>query len=155
MTTNNQRNEIKYNKVVNVAEDGEITVLDYVFTHSDSFKGAVGSKFYPVSESEYNERMSEDSVIDSFIDSGMELPKGHERNGWQSVYDTMSESEIESFMFDTSYRELWEYLRSTCGLSLNDAAIFNCVGGGRCFDANFSGNKNKQLSKIIRKYESK
>lgn len=153
--TTNTRKETKYNKVVNIADDGEITVLDGVFIYSDDFKGATGSKFYPVSESEYNDTINEDNVIDSFIDSGAELPKGHERNGWQSVYDAMSSDEIESFMFDTSYSELWEYLRAECGLSLEDAKIFNCVGGGRCFDANFKGNKNKALSKIIRQYESK
>ena len=47
-----KRKETTFNKVVNVAEDGEITVLDYIFydtLHGKPFNGATGSKFYPVS----------------------------------------------------------------------------------------------------------
>jgi len=152
-TTN--REQINYNKVVNIAEDGEITVLDYVFNYTDGFKGATGSKFYPVSQSEYDEQTTEDNVIDYLCDSGMEIPKDQQRNGWQGVYDAMDSKEIESLMWDLSYSELWDYLREECKLSAEDAVIFNCVGGGRCFDANFTGNVNKELSAIIRKYEGK
>lgn len=153
MTTS--KNETKYNKVVNIAEDGEITVLDYTFKHSDGFKGATGSKFYPVSQTEYDEQTERDNVIDYLIDIGMELPENFKRGGFNELYEAMlSGGEVEQCIFDTSYSELWDYLRQECGLSEDDAVIFNCVGGGRCFDKHFEGNVNTELSAIIREFES-
>ena len=151
----NTRKEQVFNKVVNVAEDGEITVLNYIFDDGNGFKGATGYRFYPVTRGEYDEQTTEDSVIDRLIDSGCSLPKEHARRGWQSVYDAMeANGEIEDFIFDTSYRELWDDLRKECGLTEDTAHIFDCVGGGRCFDKDFQGNKNVELSELIRAAES-
>lgn len=33
-----KRQQTDFKKVVNISEDGEITVLDYVFDHGDGFK---------------------------------------------------------------------------------------------------------------------
>jgi len=153
-TTKNNRQETKYNKVVNIAEDGEITVLDGVFNYKDGFKGATGSKFYPVSKDEYNDAIEDENVIDYLVDSGIELSVYQKRNGFAGCVEQMDENEKSSLMFDTSYSELWDYLREECNLSEDEAYIFNCVGGGRCFDAKFKGNVNTELSAIIRKYET-
>lgn len=153
--TTSNRKETKYNKVVNIAEDGEITVLDGVFNYKDGFKGAIGSKFYPVSKSEYDAAIDDENVIDYLVDSGIELTADQKRNGFVGMVEQMDNSEKASLMFDESYSELWDYLREECNLTEDEAHIFNCVGGGRCFDAKFKGNKNKELSAIIRKYESK
>ena len=151
-TTKEQTN---YNKVVNIDEDGEITVLDYTFIHSADFKGAIGNIFYPVSKKRYDEKTETDNVIEYLIDSGLELPGHFERGGYAALVDAMeANDEIEDFMFDTSYRELWDELRKVCKLTEDEAYIFECVGGGRCFDKDFQGNVNKPLSKIIRKFES-
>jgi len=56
-------------------------------------------------------------------------------------------------MFDTSYKELWDYMRQELNLNEEEAYIFNCTGGGRCFDKNFQGNINPELSKKIRNAE--
>lgn len=149
------RKQIDFNKVVNIAEDGEITVLEYVFSHDESFKGAVGSRFYPVSKSEYEEKIDPEYVIDYLIDSGLELPDEFKRSGFKGMVDQMTASEIENLMFDTSYSELWNYLRKTTGLDKEKAYIFECVGGGRCFSADFDGNVNPHLSEIIREFEGK
>lgn len=153
------RKQTNYNKVVNVAEDGEITVLDYIFydeMHGKPFCGATGSKFYPVSREQYEERTERENVIDHLIDSGIELPADFKRGGFNEMYEVMkSNGEIESFIFDTSYSNLWDYLREATGLTEDQAYIFDCVGGGRCFDANFKGNINPELSKEIRKAERK
>jgi len=37
-----QENRVSYGKVVNIAEDGEITVFDGTFNYPDGFKGATG-----------------------------------------------------------------------------------------------------------------
>lgn len=151
-----KKEQINYNKVVNIAEDGEITVLDYVFDHKDGFKGATGSRFYPVSKEEYEEKTSEDSIIEYLIDSGMELPEQYKRGGFEQLADAIiTNGEEAETMFDTSYSELWDYLREECELSKDEAFIFTCSGSGRCFDKDFKGNVNPQLSKIIRQYESK
>jgi len=58
------RQETKYNKIVNFdKETNEITMLDYIFQHG-GFKGATGTKFEPITKSEYKERMQKDNVIE-------------------------------------------------------------------------------------------
>lgn len=161
------RTETKYNKIVNFDEEiKEITVLDDIFTYTQeteyktgvesviTMKGATGTKFELVSKEEYDERMEEYNVIEYLIDSGIELPEQYKGGGFQELYEEMDNDELESFMFDCSYRELWSYLRGELNLSEEEAYIFNCSGGGRCFNKDFQGNINPELSKIIREIES-
>lgn len=151
------RTETKYNKIVNFdKETNEITMLDYIFNHNDgTFKGATGTKFEPVTKSEYKERMQKDNVIEYLVDSGIELPEYYKRGEFNSLYKAMKQNnELESFIFDTSYNELWDKIRTELNLTKNEAYIFNCVGGGRCFDKDFEGNINTELSEIIRNIES-
>lgn len=141
------KNQIDYNQVVNISEDNEITVLNHVFVHSDSFKGATGNKFYPVSKSYLEERIDDESLED-YIDSGdLTYKQG------KDIMNMDREKRIE-FMFDLSYKNLWDYLR-TFGFPEEEYPIFECVDGGRCFSADFQGNVNPELSKIIREYETK
>jgi len=150
------KNQVEYNKVVNFDEDTkEITVLDYIFNNGD-FKGATGSKFEAISREQYEETTEEENVIDYLIDSGIELDDRFKRGGFQSMYNQMYENdELKDCMFDCSYSELWNYLREELGLSEDEAFIFNCIGGGRCFDSDFEGNVNPELSILIREVESK
>jgi hypothetical protein len=62
---------------------------------------------------------------------------------------------LGELIFDYSYCHLWDYLRTELNLNENQAYIFDCIGGGRCFDENFQGNVNPELSEIIREYEQK
>ena len=150
------KTETKYNKVVNYDEEtGEITVLYYTFNHNDNFKGATGTRFEIVSKDEYDAMMSEDNVIERLIDCYVDgIPKEFKRGGFNHMYADMDDDERESFMFDTSYSELWDYLREELNLTEDEAYIFNCVGGGRCFDKDFQGNVNPELSEIIREFEA-
>lgn len=66
----------------------------------------------------------------------------------------IANDEVEGFVFDTSHNELWDYLREELNLSEDEAYIFNCIGGGRCFDKDFNGNINPELSILIREIES-
>jgi len=149
------RQETKYNKIVNFdKETNEITMLDYIFQHG-GFKGATGTKFEPITKSEYKERMQKDNVIEYLVDSGIELPENYKRSWFNGLYKAMKQNnELESFIFDTSYSEMWDKIRTDLKLSKNDAFIFNCIGGGRCFDKDFEGNINPELSQIIREIES-
>ena len=151
-----KRQETKYNKIVNFDEDTkEITVLDGIFKYEDGFKGATGSKFEPVSRDEYEDRTDEDNFVEYLIDSGIDLPDNFKRSGFEGLAKAMiANDEVESFVFDTSYNELWDYLREELNLSEDEAYIFNCIGGGRCFDKDFNGNINPELSILIREIES-
>lgn len=137
------KSETTYNKIVNIADDGEITVLHYVFTHPN-FCGAVGGRFYPISKTEYDEAMEDENIIDAYL-----------RTGFEELMRQLSDYEKEAVVWDLSYRELWEQLRIDTGLTEEEAYVFECVGGGRCFDENFQGNVNPELSIIIREFESK
>ena len=149
------KTETKYNKIVNYnQETKEITVLDYTFKHSDDFKGATGTTFKPISKAYYKDRMKKDNVIESLLDCE-HLPEEFQRGGYNSLYKAMkANNEIEDFVFDCSYRELWDEIHKELKLSKDEAYIFNCSGGGRCFDKDFQGNINPELSEIIREYES-
>lgn len=149
------KTETKYNKIVNYnQETKEITVLDDVFKYDDGFKGATGTTFEPISKTEYKERMKKDNVIESLIECN-HLPEEFKRGGYNALYKAMkANDEVEDFMFDCSYREMWDYLRKELNLTKKEAYIFNCTGGGRCFDSDFQGNINPELSEIIREYEN-
>ena len=151
-----KRQETKYNKIVNFDEDTkEITVLDGIFKYEDGFKGATGSKFEPVSRDEYEDRTDEDNFVEYLIDSGIDLPDNFKRSGFEGLAKAMiANDEVKDFVFDTSYDELWDYLREELNLSEDEAYIFNCIGGGRCFDKDFNGNINPELSILIREIES-
>ncbi len=151
-----ERKQITYNKIVNYdKETGEITVLNYVFDdtlNGGTFKGATGSKFEAISKEQYDEETEEENIIERIIDCG--LSDENARYGAQGIYDSMSSEEIREFAFDTSYSEMWDELREELNLTEDEAYIFNCIGGGRCFDKNFQGNVNTELSAIIREYEA-
>ena len=150
------REEIKFNKVVNFdKENNEVIVLDGVFKYNDGFKGATGSIFEPVTRERYDEvlEMDVDEIADYLIDAGFELPECQKGGfiGWASDF---TNDDRLSLFFDLSYTELHKYIREQIGLTEDEAYMFNCIGGGRCFDNEFKGNINPELSKIIRKYES-
>jgi hypothetical protein len=150
-----ERKETKYNKVVNFDEETkEITVLDYTFNHGDGFKGATGSIFYAVSKSEF------DKTLEPYLDDKEELLCYMADNFGNLSSDTIrgvdaSEEALKDLFFDTSYSEIWDYLREATGLNEEQAYIFNCSGGGRCFDKDFNGNVNVELSQIIRDFENR
>lgn len=148
------RKQIDYNKVVDVADDGTITMLDYVF-EDGNMRGAVGTRFVPVSKEFYDEYTSKESLIEYLMDSQVEVPDCYKRGGYEAWADGIINcGDVGEFMFDQSYSEHWDYLRGTLDLTEDEAYIFECIGGGRCFDKNYVGNKDANLSAIIRRYES-
>ena len=151
------REEIKFNKVVNFdRENQEITVLEGVFKYNDGFKGATGSKFEPVTRERYDEilAMDEEEIADYLIDAGFELPEHEKRGGFIGWAEKFTDDDKLQLFFDLSYTELYDTIREETDLTEDEAYIFNCIGGGRCFDNKFKGNINPKLSKIIREYES-
>ena len=143
------KTETKYNKIVNVSEDGQIQVLEYTFECEGGMKGAVGSSFYPISLKEFKERTKKSEVIQYLLDAGIDKKQAN------AIYaDSKARGTLDEVIFDTSYSSQWDYLRSELKLSEKQAHIFDCCGGGRMFDADFIGNVNPELSENIRKAES-
>jgi hypothetical protein len=145
----------KYNLIVNYdKENKEVTVLNETFEYLNGFKGATGSVFQIVSKTEFYE------TIEPYLNNDKELliymaenfgPLNREMiEGVDS-----SEEALKTMFFDLSYEDTWDYLREELGLTEDEAYIFNCTGGGRCFDKDFKGNCNQILSTVIREYESK
>ena len=153
-----EREQKNYFEVVNIdKESREITMLDYIFKHSDGFKGATGTKFEPVSKEQYKDELSKDNVIERIIDFGL-IEYSHNKDiQWKMaevLYKEMKKAgELESFCYDLSYAEHWDKLRAF-GYPKSKYPIFNCIGGGRCFDKDFKGNVNPELSKLIRDIEA-
>lgn len=142
------RTAIKINKVVKVI-DNEITVLSEAFDYGNGFKGLTGSTFDVVTEGEYWDRVNE------LLDEPRALRKyWHDMTGeYLRNYDVInissSEEEIKNLLFDTSYSNLWDDLREQLGLTETEAYIFNCSGGGRCFEADDKFTHNVELEKYL------
>ena len=143
---------IYINKVVKV-EGNTIIVLDYAFEYEDGFKGLTGTMFEPISKERLNETiepyLNNDKEVliyyaENFGDLSREMIEG---------VDSSEEGLIELF-FDTSHQRLWDYLRVELNLSEEEAYIFNCIGGGRCFTAQDKFTHNKELEKYL-SYETK
>lgn len=138
---------ININKVVKV-EDNTITVLESAFEYEDGFKGLTGTRFEIVSKDYFDE------VIEPYLNNDKEVLIYYAENFGDlsremiEGVDSSEEGLIELF-FDTSYQRLWDYLRDELNLSEDEAYIFNCVGGGRCFTAQDKFTHNKELEKYL------
>lgn len=148
------RTQIDYYKVVDVADDGTITMLDYVFEQGD-WRGAVGTQFKAIDRETYEAYTDRECLIEYLMDTEIEVPDCYKRGGYEMWADAIIDyGDAGEFMFDQSGCEHWDNLRESLGLTEDEAYIFECVGGGRCFDKNYVGNKDANLSAIIRRYES-
>lgn len=151
------------NKIVKV-QDGEITVLKYAFKYEDGTKGLTGTIFEPVSKAWYKENTKLSAIEQRLRDSVSEeeVPfefREHHSGFYKNPYLKWAKAikdndEAGEFMFDCSYIKLWDYLRTELNLSEKEAYVFNCIGGGRCFNVNDEFTHNKELEKYL-EYERK
>lgn len=133
----------KINKVVKVYGN-EITVLDEAFEYADGFKGLTGSVFEAVSKSEF------DDVLEPYLDNDEETFNYLSENFAEIIEGVdSSEEALTDLFFDTSYSDMWDYLREELNLSEDEAYIFNCIGGGRCFRADDKFTHNRELEKYL------
>ncbi len=143
-----------YKKLVS-RKGNEYYFVDYIFEHSDSFQGAVGSILVPISKKEYKERTSSDNLIEYFRDIWLqaveERTTEQSLRGWaKEVYEIDGDNAI----FDLSYSGYWKQLRNI-GLTKKEYPIFECAGGGRCFskENSFDEIYDKELLQKIKKVE--
>lgn len=130
------KEQTNYYEIIGITTAGEIIMLDYIFKHSDGFKGATGSVFVPVSQEEIEERNDIENVIDSYgylwqeaVESG--LTTLSQEDYMQEIIDS---SDGYYLGHDTSY--IYKIPESFKNEYYPDAETFECIGGGRCFSRN-------------------
>jgi hypothetical protein len=149
------RQETKYNKLVGIIDD-EYCFLDYTFKDGD-FMGACGTILQPITRKQYEYDTSEDSLLErlgewwknAVDNNSTELGKVE----WvRDIYNR----DGDDALYDLSGYDLWDQLRNI-GLTEEDYPVFNCIGGGRCFDKNMKFDKvyDQKLVDIINQYEKK
>ena len=145
-----ERKETIYNQIIGI-KDGNLVLLNYIFDNGNDFKGATGAYFEVLSQDEA-ERLTDDFDGDELW--RMAVAAGDTTLGlddWTAEYiyackldgldfpmqDNSYLNELSRALNDLSEENLEDlhFYYENCGLSYEDY-IFNCVGGGRCFDAN-------------------
>jgi len=179
-----QRIELRLYLALGETESGEIKMLDYFFDsgklHGQDFKGVTGSSFYFVSPEEIEERNDLDNVKDSYGYLWQEAVRADQTElGLDEYIQELIDSEINYgdgvfFSHDSSYltqladdkkfmefaenkycdnkrlRDLWD----------SEVGTFECVGGGRCFDAEeddmtfYISPEREELHAVARRYEA-
>ncbi len=154
---NNDRQQVNYNKPVGI-KDGSIYFLNYVFEHSDNFKGATGTVLDPITTDYINNISNEDWTE-------------YSRDLWKSAVETNStedsledyavkiknESESYGQLFpghDDSYSEFHDEAKKHFD---SNVKTFNCSGGGRCFNLELLNSFDKVIDQdlidLIKSYE--
>ena len=160
MTTenNNDRQQVNYNKPVGI-KDGSIYFLNYVFDHSDNFRGATGIVLDPITTDYINNISNED-----WIEYSRDLWKSAvETNSTEDSLEDFSEqiktdSEIDGLKFpghDYSYFELHDEAKKHFD---SNVETFHCCGGGRCFNLELLNSFDKVIDQdlidLIKSYEA-
>jgi hypothetical protein len=146
------REETQINQIVGI-KDGELYVLEYVFKHSDGFKGATGYHMGTISQS-YIDEMNDPQYLEEEFDYIWREAVQAERTtdslqdfmqNWIdecSYYGQLYPSDDNSYRYETEklIEELpadqKEKLEKVFGVMGEDFATWSCSGGGRCFNAN-------------------
>jgi hypothetical protein len=159
MTTknNNDRKQVDYNKPVGI-KDGSIYFLNYVFDHSDNFRGATGTVLDPITSNYIKNITTEDWTE-------------YSRDLWKSAVETNStedsledyavkiknESESYGQLFpghDDSYSQFHDEAKKHFDYEIE---TFNCCGGGRCFNLELLNSFDKVIDQdlidLIKSYE--
>jgi len=117
--TPNARGEIHINKLIGVTKDGEYVALDYVFQHSDDFRGATGSSVHVVTNREYKDRTDDDSVRDYCEEIWRIMVS--DRSTEQSL-DEFVESFKDSDGVDSMFDQSYSYMHDAC-MEMHNAAV--------------------------------
>lgn len=114
-------------------------VCDCVFG-KDDFYGAMGAVLCPVSKEQYEHDMDAESgeTQDRFQESWAEQAKqGDTDKGLKDYVEEILAVEGEEALYDFGGYDYWDMIREQVPeLTKERYPIFDCVAGGRCFDAN-------------------
>lgn len=155
-----KRIELRLYKALGVSEEGDVKMIDYFFQHEDEFKGVTGSSFYFVSPESVEDRNDLENIEESYSFLWSEsVAAGKTEKGLSEFLEDFKDSYLANgdglFVgHDTSYihhldrdSKFLEFFNALNGLELrgcydSDRGTFECVGGGRCFDATEEDLKN-------------
>ena len=159
MTTknNNDRKQVDYNKPVGI-KDGSIYFLNYVFDHSDNFRGATGTVLDPIT-SNYIEKITTEDWTEYSRDLWKSAVETNSTEDSLEDYAVKIKNESESYgqLFpghDDSYSEFHEEAKKHFD---SNVETFNCSGGGRCFNLELLNSFDKVIDQdlidLIKSYE--
>lgn len=126
-------NRTEYFEIVGITEDNEIIMLDSIFDHGDGFKGAVGSSFYALEQSEVDDRNDLENVIENYGYIWQEAVAAGNTTESQEKFirGFINSSEGYFLGHDDSYiHHIKDEFQEKY---FPDAVTFECVGGGRMF----------------------
>ena len=113
----------------------EIYVLNYTFDNGDGFKGATGSVFRAVPDWEVEEATGDEDFREWAREIWQEAVRVEDTDEGldRFVAENWSVEDRLETRFDQSYAGMHNAIRSE--YDLPDEAVIECIGGGRCFDA--------------------
>lgn len=131
------RKSVKLNKILKM-RNGEIVVLQELFDYGDGFKGATGCSIAGHSQ-EYVDDRNEIATVIEYLKDSVDKPAGYPTfREWAKACIQEATYSGQDFPFqDDSYiseigaDKLNAFLVSE---GLEEAAAFECVGGGRMFE---------------------
>ena len=141
-----QRTE--YNEVIGITHDNEIFILDSTFCHADDFHGACGTRLSPLSQEYVDKRNDPDNVKGEYTHLWKEsVQNGSTEESLEDFVESLiRESDCNGGLFighdDSSVRYLTEDFKKEY---FPDAVGFECIGGGRMFDASIKPDDFKVL----------
>lgn len=136
------RQAVTVNRPVALDNYGGIVMVDDFFFYEDiagSLHGVTGSTFRPVNQETYDLETSRDALLERFED---------EEGGARMVRLAVESGEEDELAFDLSYAERHPVLRGAHE-TMRDAVVFDCTGGGRCFDAEDKGEYSVVLDETL------
>lgn len=140
-------------------KDGLYCVCDYVFDDGE-FRGAVGSTFQPIDKDGYEtmHNSSSEEVKDRFHDLWAGAAKdGRTEESLEEFCENILACDGDDALWDLSYSNYaWDLIRDAIPeLTEDEYPVFECVGGGRCFDPNMQWDElyDAETWALICKYE--
>ena len=153
--SNLDREFLKINKPVGI-KDGSIYFLEEIFKYKDGFKGAVGTVFDPVTQSEIDENNDLDNATEFHRELWQQAVEGGHTEQSLSDYveDCLNHQDGEYPGHDNSYSDLHDEAKKHFD---KDVETFHCSGGGRCFNkellSSFDKVIDQSLIDLIKQYE--
>lgn len=165
------REETKINQIVGI-QKGELYILEYVFKHSDDFKGATGYSMSTLTQ-EYIDEMNDIDYLceenDYLWREAVQAQRTTDslQEYMQSLVDECSYYDMLFPFDDNSFRDQTEKLveelpteqkaelEKTFGVMGEDFVTWNCSCCGRCFNADDEWDVifRPDLVELIKQYE--
>lgn len=158
------KKRITFNKPVAINhETNELYILNDLFNHGNNFKGATGSVLYPLAQDYIDEMNDIEHLKDNYDWYWQECVK---QGSTQESLEEFCQGLLSHVYYNTD-GQFFGHDTSDCfhnGVEellakFDDAVCFECIGGGRCFDAEMFNNANveildNELVELIKQYET-